>query len=79
MNHNSKSSYDELGSIVLCGMYRMLILGTVVVSSVDGGKIYVENIDYKVNPYWGQVAAIDGRLGTNDVRITAMAAMQRID
>ncbi|MDA3800406.1 MAG: hypothetical protein PF692_15185 [Kiritimatiellae bacterium] len=57
----------------------MLILGTVVVSSVDGGKIYVENIDYKVNPYWGQVAAIDGRLGTNDVRITAMAAMQRID
>ena len=72
--------YDELdGSIILGGGFRQILPESVEITSTNGAQLYIEGRDYRLNTEWAQFAAIDGRLGTNTLRVKAALAMQRID
>jgi lysophospholipase L1-like esterase len=74
--------YDDDGSPILGGLFRQLLPETLRVARADTGVEFVADRDYRVNAEWAQVAAIDGRLGApgvTNLRVTAKAAMQRID
>lgn len=76
------SRYDDDGSLILGGLFRQVLPGTVRVVSAEDGTEYVAGRDFQVNEEWAQVANVGGRLGepgAGMLRIEARVALQRID
>ncbi len=72
----------ENNSLLLGGLFRQVIPGSVKVTSADGGTVFVEGTDYRVNYEWGCLAGVDGRLGTPGsakLHVEADIALQRLD
>ncbi|MCL1910147.1 MAG: SGNH/GDSL hydrolase family protein [Kiritimatiellaeota bacterium] len=70
---------DEDGSIILGGAFRQVVPESLEITSTNGARLYIERRDFRLNREWGQIIAIDGRLGTEPVCVKASLAMQRID
>lgn len=79
---NLKPEVDEEGTLILGGLFRMIIPESVVVTSADGSKSFKMNEDYMYNADWGQIANLKGGLGEEwkaDLKITCKYATQRLD
>jgi len=73
---------DEKGILILGGLYRSFQIDTLKVTSADGSKTFKQDRDFKFNADWGQIAALDGKLGepgTAEVKVSCQYALQRID
>jgi lysophospholipase L1-like esterase len=70
--------YDEMGTLILGGLFRSFREETVRVSSEDGAKNYQRDVDFKFNAEWGQIANLDGHL-TGRIRAQGEAALPRLD
>jgi lysophospholipase L1-like esterase len=70
--------YDEAGTLILGGFFRYFRSETIEVMSEDGTKKYQKDIDFKLNPDWGQIVNIDGHM-TGRVQAKGEAALPRLD
>ena len=73
---------DENGTMILGGYYRMIDPESIAVTSADGSKTFTAGQDYVVNPLWGQIANVKGKLGKakeGAVKVAYKFATQRLD
>ncbi len=72
---------DEDGVHILGGLFRAVLPESVIVRSWDG-RTYIRDRDYRYEPIFGKIAAIDGRLetpGREKLLIECQYATQRLD
>ncbi len=73
---------DEDGTLILGGLYRAILPETVRLTDQAGKKTFEMHRDYRYREDWGQIANLDGRLGTpgqGRLRAEYRYATQRLD
>lgn len=70
--------YDEVGTLILGGLFRSFRPETIEVTSEDGKTKYQNDVDYVVNPDWGQILNKDNHL-TGHLHAKGEAALSRLD
>ncbi|WP_269541910.1 SGNH/GDSL hydrolase family protein [Cerasicoccus fimbriatus] len=85
-NKNGAITYaprsDENGVLILGQPYRQYPLDSIVVTSEDGAKTFVQGEDYRVFELSGQVANLDnglGQPGVGKVKVRYQEVLQRLD
>ena len=77
-----KPAADEEGTLILGGLFRMVIPESVIVTSADSSKTFKLGEDYQFNADWAQIANLNSRLGEEwkaELKISCQYAMQRLD
>ena len=79
---NIKPQTDSEGTLILGGLFRQIRTESITIKSANGSGTFRQGRDYKVNPVWGQIGNIKGRLGQPlqaDLKISYRLALQRLD
>lgn len=77
-----KPAADEKGTPILGGLFRMVLPGSVTVTSTDGNMVFRMNEDYQFNADWAQLANLNSRLGEEHkagLKVAFKYATQRLD
>lgn len=77
-----KPKVDEQGTLILGGLFRQIPPESIRVASANGGKTFKMDQDYVVNPDWGQIGGLNGKLGEPgkaDLKVSYKMTLQRLD